>query len=112
MQFRSRKLGDVTTTIFTAANPLQLQEGMHQLVSANYWNNMAGDVALLTLGKPDLATQRIGPTYDEGHIGKAEYLGYMASKYPWTLYGLMVVVLGLLSLLCPASLSAPSHCRR
>jgi len=100
MQFRSQKLGGSTTTVFTSANPAQLQEGMRQLVDASYWNNMAGDLTLLTLGKSAVATQRIGPTYEEGHIGRAEYLGYIASKYPWTLYCVVLIVLALLTLLC------------
>ncbi len=110
MQFRSQKLGGATTTVFASANPAQLQEGMSQLVASNYWNNMAGDVTLLTLGKPDVATQRIGATYEEGHIGKAEYLGYIGSKYPWTLYGVSVVALAILALLCWRLLRA--HLRR
>jgi hypothetical protein len=100
MQFRSEKLNDVTTTVFASSSPAQLQEGMNQLVTPAYWNNMAGDVTLLSFGKPEVATQRIGPTYDEGHIGKAEYLGYVASKYPWSWYGVVVVALIILALLC------------
>src|SRR5450830_72758 len=100
MQFRPQKLGGSTATVFASANAAQLLEGMRQLVTASYWNNMAGDLTLLTLGKSEVATQRIGPTYDEGRIGRAEYLGYIASKYPWTLYGCVLIVLLLLSLLC------------
>lgn len=100
MQFRAKKFGDVTTTVFAAANPAQLQEGVNQLVAPAYWNNLAGDVSLLTLGKPDVATQRIGATYDEGRIGNAEYLGYIGSKYPWTTYGVTVIALAILALLC------------
>ena len=100
MQFRSKKLDDATTTVFASATPAQLQEGMDQLVAPNYWNNMAGDVTLLTLGKADVATQRIGDTYTEGKIGETEYLGYIGSKYPWTLYGVTIIVLGLLAFLC------------
>jgi hypothetical protein len=100
MQFRSKKLGGATTTVFASATPAQLQEGMTQLMASNYWNNMAGDVTLLTLGKPEVATQRIAGTYEEGEIGKVEYLGYLGSKYPWTLYGLTLIALGLLAFLC------------
>jgi cellulose synthase operon protein B len=100
MQFRSKKDDDVTATVFMAADAAQLQDGMRQLMAPQYWNSMAGDVTLLTLGKTEVATQRIGPTYDEGHIGKTEYLGYIASKYPWILYGITLIVLALLTLLC------------
>lgn len=110
MQFRSKKLGGATTTVFASANPAQLQEGMGQLMASNYWNNMAGDVTLLTLGKPDVATQRIGATYEEGNIGKTEYLGYIGSKYPWTLYGVTIIALALLAFLCWRLLRA--HLRR
>jgi hypothetical protein len=100
MQFRAQKLGDATTTVFASASPAQLQEGMRQLVAPAYWNNLAGDVSLLTLGKPDVATQRIGATYNEGKIGKTEYIGYIGSKYPWTMYGVTVLALAVLALLC------------
>lgn len=100
MQFRSKKLGNVTATVFASATPAQLEDGMTQLVASNYWNNLAGDVSLLTLGKPDVATQRIADTYEEGSIGKAEYLGYIGSKYPWTMYFVTLIVLALLALLC------------
>lgn len=100
MQFRSSKLDGVTTTVFASANPAQLQDGISQLVAPAYWNNLAGDVSLLSLGKTDVATQRIGATYAEGKIGKTEYLGYIGSKYPWTFYGVTVIALAILALLC------------
>lgn len=100
MQFRSSKLDGATTTVFASADAAQLQEGMAQLMSAGYWNNLAGDVSLLTLGKAEVATQRIGATYEEGKIGKAEYLGYIGSRYPWTLYGVTVLGLAILAFLC------------
>ena len=81
MQFRSSKLDGATTTVFASANAAQLQEGMAQLMSAGYWNNLAGDVSLLTLGK-------------------AEYLGYIGSRYPWTLYCVTILGLAVLAFLC------------
>jgi bacteriorhodopsin len=57
-----------------------------------------------------VATQRIGATYDEGSIGKAEYLGYIASKYPWTWYGVVMLALLVLAWLCWRQLRA--HLRR
>ncbi|WDZ97209.1 cellulose biosynthesis cyclic di-GMP-binding regulatory protein BcsB [Herbaspirillum sp. WKF16] len=110
MQFRSRALDDKTATVFAAATPEQLQQGMAQLVAPAWWNNLAGDVSLLSLGKPEVATQRIGATYDEGSIGKAEYLGYIASKYPWTWYGVVMLALLVLAWLCWRQLRA--HLRR
>ncbi|NUU02817.1 cellulose biosynthesis cyclic di-GMP-binding regulatory protein BcsB [Herbaspirillum robiniae] len=110
MQFRSAALDDRTATVFASATPEQLQQGMALLVSPAYWNNIAGDVSLVSFGQAEVATQRIGPTYDEGTIGKAEYLGYMASKYPWTWYGLVVLALLVLAWLCWRQLRA--HLRR
>lgn len=100
MQFRSRSMDDTTATVFASADPRQLEQGMTELVSPAHWNNLAGDVSLLTLGKPEVATQRLGATYDEGSIGNAEYLGYMASKYPWTWYGVVILALLVLAWLC------------
>ncbi|MBP0599859.1 cellulose biosynthesis cyclic di-GMP-binding regulatory protein BcsB [Herbaspirillum sp. LeCh32-8] len=110
MQFRSAALDDHTATVFASATPEELQQGVAQLVSPAYWNNIAGDVSLLSFGKPEVATQRIGPTYDEGTIGKAEYLGYIASKYPWMWYGVVMFALLVLAWLCWRQLRA--HLRR
>lgn len=110
MQFRSAALDDHTATVFASATPEELQQGMAQLVAPAYWNNLAGDVSLLSFGKLEVATQRIGPTYDEGSIGKAEYLGYVASKYPWTWYGVVMLALLVLAWLCWRLLRA--HLRR
>ncbi|EJN10292.1 cellulose biosynthesis cyclic di-GMP-binding regulatory protein BcsB [Herbaspirillum sp. YR522] len=110
MQFRASALDDHTATVFASASPEQLEQGMEQLVSPAAWNNLAGDVSLLSLGKNEVATQRLGPTYDEGTIGNAEYLGYIASKYPWIWYGVVMFALLVLAWLVWRQLRA--HLRR
>jgi len=110
MQFQSQTL-ETTTTMFIASTPSLLKEGMQQLMESQYWDSLNGDLTLLTIGKPEITSERIGPTYYEGNIGKTEYFGYLASKYPWVLYGVTVIVLALLALLCLRALRRQLHRR-
>ncbi|MFJ3056780.1 cellulose biosynthesis cyclic di-GMP-binding regulatory protein BcsB [Herbaspirillum sp. NPDC087042] len=110
MQFRSHLIDKNTATVFVSGNPEQLLQGMRQMVSPAYWDNLAGDVALLSFGKPELTTQRIGATYDQGSIGGPQYLGYMVSRYPWIWYCIVMLALLVLAWLCWRQLRA--HLRR
>jgi len=110
MQFRSRLIDKNTATVFVSGNPEQLLQGMRQMVSPAYWDNLAGDVALLSFGRAELATQRIGATYDQGSIGGPQYLGYMVSKYPWIWYCIVMLALLVLAWLSWRQLRA--HLRR
>ena len=97
MQFR----GDArkTVTLLTAANAAELAEGVSRLVEPNYWENLAGDVALMNFDSPGLWAARSGASYAYGELSAYDRLGFELSNHPWLGYAGLAGLLALLAAL-------------
>lgn len=94
MQYR----GDAhtTTTLITAATSADMATGVAKLIDPQYWNNLAGDVGVLSFDDTTLWSAQLGPRYNIGHIDPLGRVGYEISRHPWR--GYAALVLGLLLL--------------
>ncbi|TKC78083.1 cellulose biosynthesis cyclic di-GMP-binding regulatory protein BcsB [Trinickia terrae] len=88
-----------TVTLFTAANPAELAEGVGRMVEPNDWDNLGGDVSLVSFDRPDVWTGRSGASYDFGGLSAYDRLGYELSSHPWWGYAALVGLLALLAAL-------------
>jgi cellulose synthase operon protein B len=95
MQFRGE--AGKTVTLLTAANSAELAEGVRRLVEPNYWENLTGDVALMSFDSPDLWTGRSGARYDYGELNTYDRLGFELSSHPWLGYVALSCLLALLA---------------
>ncbi|EEA03398.1 cellulose synthase subunit B [Burkholderia sp. H160] len=89
-----------TVTIFTASNAAELGEGIERLIEPNYWDNLGGDVSLMSFDRPDLWTGRSGASYHIGGLTAYDRLGFELSRHPWWGY---VALIGLLASLAVLS---------
>jgi hypothetical protein len=92
MQYRSAT--GTTTTVLTAASASELARGIEQLVDPGRWEQLTGDVGVLSLDAVDLWTGQIGDRYEVGQISTFERLGFEVSAHPWLGYAALVFLLG------------------
>ena len=93
MQYRGDQGG--ATTVLTAANARELADGMAQLIEPSDWNDLSGNIALLTFDRPGLWTARVGSTFETGTLGPLDWLGYALSAHPWLGYAAVVLLLSI-----------------
>ncbi|PPK42020.1 cellulose synthase subunit [Trinickia symbiotica] len=91
MQYRGKP--GAALTVLTAASAAELLQGVTRLVEPSYWNNLDGDIALLTFDQPSLWTAQIGSTYETGTLGAWDWLGFTLSRHPWLGYAALVLLL-------------------
>jgi hypothetical protein len=97
MQYRGN--GGDTVTVLTAANAAELADGVGRLIEPNYWENLDGDVGLLSFDRPDLWTGRSGARYEFGDPNAYDHLGFELSRHPWLGYAALILLLTVLAAL-------------
>jgi cellulose synthase operon protein B len=91
MQYRDA--GGRTLTVLTSASAGELLDGVSRLVDPVYWNELDGNVAVLSFNRPGLWTAQIGDTYETGTLGAMDWLGFTLSRHPWLGYATLVLLL-------------------
>ncbi|TJZ76274.1 cellulose biosynthesis cyclic di-GMP-binding regulatory protein BcsB [Chitiniphilus eburneus] len=99
MQYRSPFSSKSTLTVFTSDDPAALSAGMARLVDPRYWDNLRGDVALVSQDRDTVTWQQVGARYEYGGIGLRDRLGFYFSQHPWLWFVLTVILLVLLAAL-------------
>ncbi|GLS04454.1 cellulose synthase BcsB subunit [Chitiniphilus shinanonensis] len=98
MQYRAPFAGKRTLTVFTSDSASALRDGIARLIEPRYWDNLQGDVSLISPDRTTVSWQQVGARYEYGGIGLRERLGFYFSQHPWLWFAVTVVLLALLAM--------------
>lgn len=85
--------GGHALTVLTSASAKELLDGVSHLIEPGYWSSLDGNVALLSVNRPDLWTARVGDTYQTGTLNALDWLGFALSRHPWIGYAALLLLL-------------------